>query len=691
MTKILALNGNVKEGGDEKPKQLEGITISPTTPQATFYPVTLPISSIVAKKKCRTSHILIVLLSLITLAILFHMVHMSPDLFYKKVHHLISSEATVSGSALPWSRRSDRFDVSEDVQVMPKFNPLDGSEKKSKADSNEEMIQENRDDRLQDVKLAVNDEEETKESDEMAPNRLDAMKAIATLLKIPGVQQVAIVQNNGKLSDSPAMRPDILTDERANNVDEISPSILSQSLIQSQVPFVPQMAMKDWELMNYRRAIREWLWRRRMLRRKMLAQLERERLAAERRMSRFMMRLHLNGKQESEQPQQPQLPPYAFSQMYMTPPGLWMNNIQSPMDTVIMNQQNVPMMSMIMPRMPPMYSSLFPKQQQQLGVIPIPLMPPQMLNKEEPIIQPDESSPENKNAVPIQIADDTPIARPDIEQKKVPVIDQQMPMTLLGTPDRDSIFKELRSRAQVQQQMSQTALPTVMMPSVVPKVIPPSQVNSDEIFRELQHRALRMQIEQDRLDAAQRGEKEKNVNSDTPVLMIADTFPRRPVDTASEQVPEEVAGATISANTESKSIDENLGNSSESFPTFFNFLDKQIQENKKSNSVNKEQEITAKNDDNKAATEHSSEEETSGMLPAENDGVETIVKVDETAPQVNFVQELTTTEASANMDVSEETQSELFKPVVFQDEKNSNNNNPMLDTAITMLETPQIQ
>lgn len=45
MTKIFALNPNVKEG-DEKPKELDAITISSTAPQPTFYPVTLPISSI---------------------------------------------------------------------------------------------------------------------------------------------------------------------------------------------------------------------------------------------------------------------------------------------------------------------------------------------------------------------------------------------------------------------------------------------------------------------------------------------------------------------------------------------------------------------------------------------------------------------------------------------------------------------
>lgn len=58
----------------------------------------------------------------------------------------------------------------------------------------------------------------------------------------------------------------------------------------------------------------------------------------------------------------------------------------------------------------------------------------------------------------------------------------------------------------MQQQMSQTVLPAIMIPPLVPSVVPPAQINSDEIFRELQHRALRMQLEQDRLEAEQRTE-----------------------------------------------------------------------------------------------------------------------------------------------------------------------------------------
>lgn len=59
----------------------------------------------------------------------------------------------------------------------------------------------------------------------------------------------------------------------------------------------------------------------------------------------------------------------------------------------------------------------------------------------------------------------------------------------------------------MQQQMSQqTVPPAVAIPPLLPSVVPPAQINSDEIFRELQHRALRMQIEQDRLEAEQRAE-----------------------------------------------------------------------------------------------------------------------------------------------------------------------------------------
>lgn len=56
----------------------------------------------------------------------------------------------------------------------------------------------------------------------------------------------------------------------------------------------------------------------------------------------------------------------------------------------------------------------------------------------------------------------------------------------------------------MQQMSQQPVLPAALIPPSVPSVVPPAQVNSDEIFRELQHRALRMQIEQDRLIAEQR-------------------------------------------------------------------------------------------------------------------------------------------------------------------------------------------
>lgn len=50
--------------------------------------------------------------------------------------------------------------------------------------------------------------------------------------------------------------------------------------------------------------------------------------------------------------------------------------------------------------------------------------------------------------------------------------------------------------------MQQVVAP--MMQPVMPIVAPPVQRNPDEIFRELQQRALRMQMEQDRKEADER-------------------------------------------------------------------------------------------------------------------------------------------------------------------------------------------
>ncbi|VDN88040.1 unnamed protein product [Brugia pahangi] len=192
-------------------------------------------------------------------------------------------------------------------------------------------------------------------------------------------------------------------------------------------------------------------------------------------------------------------------------------------------------------------------------------------------------------------------------------------MTLDGTPDRDIIFKELRSRAQMQQQMSQNALPAAMIPPLIPNIVPATQINSDEIFREMQHRALQMQIEQDRLESEQRAERNK-LDAEIPVLMIADTFPRRPIEPITERTSEENAAeitttttttittkttttATAAANSELITKVDNSGSSSESLSAFLNIFNKGIQGSEITNSPNKEQKITIKNDDIKVESE----------------------------------------------------------------------------------------
>ncbi|VDK70617.1 unnamed protein product [Litomosoides sigmodontis] len=669
MTKIFALNPNVKEG-DEKPKELDAITVSSTTPQPTLYPVTLPISSIVAKKRCGPSRIVIVLLSLIAVSFLFYMI---PH-FYKRTHH-VSNEVTVSGST-SWAQRLGRYGVEEeDTRIVPKLDSLNVPEKMSRMmDRSRAVIEDDRIIGNRDNEIITNDDEEVKQpANSIIPSRFEAMKAIATLLKIPGVQQVAIVQNNDKIPDNVVMRPEIAPD----------------------VPLVPQMEVKELELMNYRRAIREWLLRREMFRRRMLAELEREREeAAERKLSQIIMRLQLQQlqqqQQQQEQPEMEQLqsmlPALSFARMHIVqPPVMWMNGAQPSAET---NQPVLSQLTMI-PRIPPMHFYMIPKQQQQQpAIIPIKLMPPQNMNKEEAVIQPIGSNSEKLSTTPLQIRDDT-INRLDLEQKKVavPVVNQPIPITLDGTPDRDTIFKELRSRAQMQQMSQQPVLPAALIPPSVPNVVPPAQINSDEIFRELQHRALRMQIEQDRVLAEQREEKE-NVDTEVPVLMIGDTFPKQSLETVAEQTSEEISGATSAANIETT----RMGNSSESLSTSSNFFDKGIHDSEITNFSHKGEEITLKNDDDKIDRQPSAEDDTFGDVPGvANEEVGLVIKPDETLPQINFIQELATSETPVPMDTSERNHSELFKSAVFQGKSGDRDGGDMLGTRIRLLETPQIQ
>ncbi|VDM17810.1 unnamed protein product [Wuchereria bancrofti] len=170
----------------------------------------------------------------------------------------------------------------------------------------------------------------------------------------------------------------------------------------------------------------------------------------------------------------------------------------------------------------------------------------------------------------------------------------------------------------MQQQISQNVLPGAMIPPLIPNLVPATQINSDEIFRELQHRALQMQIEQDRLESEQQTEKEKNLDAEIPVLMIADTFPRRPIESMTERTSEEnteitttitatttttTTAAAAAANTELITKDDNSDSSSESLSTFLNIFNKRIQGSEITDSPNKEQKITIKNDDVKVESE----------------------------------------------------------------------------------------
>ncbi|VDK88524.1 unnamed protein product [Onchocerca ochengi] len=382
MTKIFALNPTGKES-DEKPKQLDGIAISPTIPSTTIYPVHLPITSIVAKKRSGISYLVVILLCLTTV--------MLPYIFFKITHRPISNEVTVSGSTLSWAQQSNKFGIAnDDGQMIPQFYLTDGLKRMIGLDQNGYIIQDNRDNRIvgnQGSEIAANNDGETRQSDDnMIPDRFAALKAITTLLRIPGVQQVAVIQNNNRIPDNMIMTPESRTDEKASNLDETPIMSSAKSLTQPQVPFVPQMEAKDWEMMNYRRAMREWLLRREMFRRRMIAEMERE--AAERRMAQFIMEQQQAQQQQQQQQQQVQqqqqqpsessLPLFLSMQMRLmnaqtmrmrnTAPSMMYvesANMQSPMEMIPTITAPITQ-PVITPRIPPMYPFMFFRQQQQL-------------------------------------------------------------------------------------------------------------------------------------------------------------------------------------------------------------------------------------------------------------------------------------------------------------------------------------
>lgn len=171
-----------------------------------------------------------------------------------------SNEVTVSGST-SWAQRPGIYGVAEgDIRIVPKLDSSNVPEKMSRVmDRNGGMTEENSIAGNRDNEIMTNDDGEVKQRADLTPNRFEAMKAvrqlmlfeifsceivsvylfvvvsfrilsiifqlikyliyfreiefqIATLLKIPGVQQVAVVQNNDKIPDNMIMRPEIVPD-----------------------------------------------------------------------------------------------------------------------------------------------------------------------------------------------------------------------------------------------------------------------------------------------------------------------------------------------------------------------------------------------------------------------------------------------------------------------------------------------
>ncbi|VDO58289.1 unnamed protein product [Onchocerca flexuosa] len=137
--------------------------------------------------------------------------------------------------------------------MVPQFYLSDGAKRMVGMDQNGYIIQDNRDNRIvgnQGNEIATNNDAEGRQSDDAVPDRFAALKAITTLLRIPGVQQVAIIQNNNRMPDNVIVTPEIRTDEKTSNLDESPIMSSTKSLTQPQVPYVPQMEARDWEMMK---------------------------------------------------------------------------------------------------------------------------------------------------------------------------------------------------------------------------------------------------------------------------------------------------------------------------------------------------------------------------------------------------------------------------------------------------------
>ncbi|VDM97594.1 unnamed protein product [Thelazia callipaeda] len=664
MTKIFAANTEAKESEEKEAKKLGAVTVSSTLPQPAFYPITLPISSIVSKKKkCRASHIIIALLllwTLMTLAIVFRIV---PNSFYRSVHNFVSSDNGIESAARMPPAISDYAETN--ARVAGKFDIFNMPEKEveKNLEQETEVMVDNRqrnviENQIPEVEVNKNNDGDMKQFDTSIPNRFEAMKAIEMLLRIPGVQQVAIVQNNGRLPENPIPKSDFPADENLRNTEETIP---------------PQM--RPFESAQ---------------------QAEEREVAAEREMPRFLMGPQIR---EAQEPQM--MLPFQQIRILQQPMLPFNRAIPSMMTTMMQNQRNVHSLPLhlVAPRIPPMHPFLFPQlpklQQQQMPqeMIRIPIIPPQMFNKAPQDNM--ESGP--PGIIPPSLRDNT-INVPEVE-RKVPLVKEQTPIVLDGTStNRDMIFKELRSRAQMQQQQQQQqqnllqpVQPSIMIRPAISDTIPPAQKNADEIFRELQQQTLKMQIEQDQLEAEVRQEKVKN-DAPSPMIMIADTFPRQVIVNEVEDIEAETTSLPEDETTVTAT--QSTTNSSEPFGAFLKLFDLK-ESTKEDDSSEEHQDITAIHEDIKPTVEKSSEEDKLNSQSASEKEMEMGDKTDNNAAEASFIQDsLSTSIPAMSEDNLELDQPEPPSPSgIFPDTKSDDNHDgdTALDSSISLNEAPKRQ
>lgn len=586
MTKIFSQPPD-SEGGspnDQKPTKTQGEVY--TVFQPTILPVSVPHTTIVKKgKKCRFTWMIGLILLLWVLATTAIIFHLAPDCLYRKFHSWTDSEPRMSPS------ERFVFDIAEpDIKIAPKLPALpltadvanDESTTERKAEiTKKDLVVDGVAEGAPIVKDAVPDDNE-------------ATNAIRTLLRRPDVQQVVIV---GKSDDPESEQPtkgvvvvdgtveEPEKDEEKKAEDKIAKVIdqlvndrgvvfPAEQLIDdddektdkeakiddpSQLVHPYSIQMPDAEAFNMRREPNDFVGNRFMPSYQAINPAEY--LNAMAHYHQAMMRWQM----ERELYRQHMIMSMLRERAQMSEPEMprFMMGPHHPM-----MMYRVPMYRRLMYRMP-MYHMLFPpaQQQQQQAPTAVPLaedtaQPQKGLQQRQDMFFQQRFSQNNviQQRIPFSQGNELPMVRPHDASA-----DQIFAAMRERNVDRDEIFRRLQAQSQLanspqdqkteneqphtdesrddvfwsNQRLAENANSSGLQPQPpTPIQEPPKEQKSpDEIYHELQQRALQIQQQEDnKLSAGN-----KQAEAEVPVIMIADSFPRRSTIPEQKDLPSTTA------------------------------------------------------------------------------------------------------------------------------------------------------